>query len=336
MSEIIVTRSSRAGAPVGTLAGRRIAGIFFGIAAAVLASACTPAGIGGAPVVWPKAARLGDTVAMSIDSNRAPFFGPLVERYDLSEENVTLEIRQGTTSLATVSPRAVFDGLSAPASIRNRIEAGSFLTVGVFDIPASLPVSPPVSTTVVLLVDGVATLSGTLEIIGSGGSPMTFIAESQPADLGSRPVLRLQGRAAGPGVDGFDPAWVVGAIEFRLEYPAAAVSEPDVFPATEASRALAFSSTEDPPGSVRVVLTDPRGFVLPSTPGYPEGNRVGEGPLIDVVFTKAPSEAFAAGDFTVRDLAVFDPDGVRLTPVFPPGTDTTDYFVRIARKNLAE
>lgn len=322
--------------PFASLA--RIARIARWSALTLALAACTPGGFGGSPVVWPKAARLGDTVAMSIDSNYVPNVGPLAERYDLSADNVTLQIRQGSTVLATVAPRAVFDGLSAPASLRSAVQVGPFLTVVVIDLPASLPATLPVSTTVRLLVAGQDSgINGSLEILGSGGSPTAFTAESEPAGLAPRPVLRLQGRLAAPGVDGFDPAWTIGALELVLEYPAAALSAPDAFPATEASRALVFTSTGDPPGSVRVVLTDPRGFTLPATPGYATGgNRVGEGPLLDVAFTKAAGEGFAAVDFTIRDLKVFDPDGVLLTPVFGAGTDTTGYFVRIARKNLAE
>src|SRR5690606_11827682 len=138
------------------------------------------------------------------------------------------------------------------------------------------------ATTVTVLVDGVVpsfSATGNLQILAAGGSPTSFMSQSHPSSLAPRPMLRLQGRVAGAEVDGFDPAWQIGAIEFRLEYPSEAVSAPDVFPATEASRALAFVSTDDSPGSVRVVLTDPRGFTLPSSPGYSDGDRVGEGPL---------------------------------------------------------
>lgn len=304
---------------------------------AVLLGSCSPTQWGGAPVVWPKAARLGDTVAMSISSNHVPFFGPVLERYHLSEDNVTLEITHGGTPLATVASRAVFDGLSAPASLKNEVAAGPFLTIVVFDLPASLPVSLPAATTVRLLIDGVAVgINGTLDILDTGGSPTAFISGSEPDGLGPRPTLRLQGRAAGTGVDGFDPVWEIGAIEFLLEYPSGTVSDPDAFAATEASRALVFTSTADPPGTVRVFVTDPRGFLLPSSRGYADGDRVGEGPLLDVAFTKAAGQGFEAEDFTIRDLKVFDPDGVLLTPIFSPGTDTTHYFARIARKNVAE
>lgn len=301
--------------------------------------ACTPGGFGDSPVVWPRAARLGDTVAMSIDSNHVPLVGPFVEKYDLTEDNVTLELRAGATLLATLAPRAVFDGLSAPASLRNATSAGPFLTIVVFDLPASLPISLPATVNVTLLVGGAAPafpVAGTLELLGSGGSPTVFTSESQPEGLGPRPMLRLQGRKAGPGGEGFDPAWPIGAIEFVLEYPAAAVSAPDVFPTSEASRALAFTSTDGVAGRVRVVLTDPRGFALPAAPGYPGGDRVGEGPLLDVAFEKAPGQGFAPEDFTIRELRVYSPDGVLLTPVFGAGTDTTHYFARIARRNLAE
>jgi hypothetical protein len=166
---------------------------------AVVALACSPTG-SGTPLVWPKAARLGDTVAMSIDSNHVPFLGSSFEKYDLASDNVTLEIRQGLTLLATVTPRAVFDGLSAPSSLKNATSAGPFVTVVVFDLPASLPISFPATTAVGLLVDGVAPAFpavGTLTILASGGSPTSFTAPSEPAGLGPRPMLRLQTTTSG-------------------------------------------------------------------------------------------------------------------------------------------
>lgn len=302
---------------------------------ALVGVACTPTGfLDAEAVVWPKAARLGDTVALSIDSNHVPLVGVLYERYDLSEDNVSLEIREGTTVLATVTPRAVFDGLSAPASLKNADVAGPFITVVVFDVPSSISTTFPAATDVYVLVDGVEPaypVVGSLELLGPGGSPTTFIPESEPSALGPRPSLRLQGRAQSGG-DGFAPSWVIGAIEFTLDYPSAALSAPDVYPATEASRALAFTSTNDPPGSVRVFLADPRGFTLPNAPGYPGGDRVGEGPLLEIAFAKTPGQGFVPGDFTVRDLKVTDPNGV----VLASDSDGADYFALIARKNLAE
>lgn len=253
---------------------------------------------------------------------------------------MTLQIKQGTTVLATATPRAVFDGLSAPAGVLNVTKAGPFLTIVVFDLPTSISAAFPVATKVHMLVNGVAPTwnsIGSLEILGTGGSPIVFTSDSNPTGLGPRPTLRLQGRAATAQVDGFDPEWEIGSIEFTLQYPSGAVSQPDVFPLTEASRAVAFTSTGDAPGSVRIFVADPRGFVLPIVPPpYPDAERVGEGPLLDVTFTKAPGVGFAATDFTIRDLEVRDLDGNLLTPVYTPGTDTTHYFTRIARKHLAE
>ena len=91
---------------------------------------------------------------MSIDSNHVPTMGPLVERYDISNDNVAVEIVQGSTVLATISPRAVFDGLSAPTSLKNSLLAGPFITIVVFDLPTSLPTSLPATTMVRAQIDG--------------------------------------------------------------------------------------------------------------------------------------------------------------------------------------
>jgi len=312
----------------------------------LLVSACLQVGgTSGEALVFPGTARLGDTVAIAIDSNYipAPIPGDAQEHHDLSRDNVTLKIIQGTnTVLHTLDGAeivAVFDGHAAPASIRQQVGAGVFATIVVFNLPTALDVAPSsypaTNLKVRLFVDGVAqsAITGKLTILGTGGAPTDFFVESEPVDLEPRPTLRLAAVGDGTWEAGFEPARAIGGIEFLLEYPAEALSEPEVFPATEASRGLAFLGPEDTPGEVKVFLTDPRGFTLPYKA---EVDGVGDGFLLEVAFTKAENEAFAAEDFTIRDLKVTDPDGVLLTPVFSSGTDTTAFFERIVRKNLAE
>ena len=308
---------------------------------------CTQAGSGGEPVVWPGTARLGDTVAMAINSNYipAPLPGDVSERHDLSRDNVSLRILEGTgpsqTLLHTIEDDAivaVFDGHAAPAAIRQQLEPGVFLTVVVFNLPSAFDVAPSsypaTNLKVRLYVDGANQgVTGKMTVLGTGGAPTDFFSGSEPVDLEPRPTLRLRTNNDDTWAAGFEPDAEIGGLEFILEYPTDKVSSPEVFPATEASRSLAFLGPEVAPGFVKVFVTDPRGFTLPYKI---EVDGVGDGFLVEFAFTKLPDEEFQPEDFTIWDLKVTDRSGGLLTPVFASNTDTTAYFERIVRKNLAE
>lgn len=300
--------------------------------------ACTPYLSGGRPVVWPKEATLGSTIGMALDSNYIPGVVSSSEKHTVSRQNLTLQIRQGTTTLATVAPRAVFDGSAAPASIRNELQPGAWLTIVVFDLPTSLSATLPASVTIRPMI-GATPLGhlGDLTITGSGGTPIQFVDSIggdslvDPVDLETHATLRLQG-LLDQGSGGFDPEWEIAGLQFELEYPASKVENPRAFALTEAADGAAFIGPEATPGRVPVFVTKPGGFTLPSL----VANRVGEGPLIDIAFDKLAGQGFAAADFVIRDLKVVGIDGQLLTPVFAAGTDATGWFALTPRRNVAE
>ena len=300
--------------------------------------ACTPYMSGGRPVVWPKEATLGSTIGMALDSNYIPGIVSSSEKHTISRQNLTLQIRQGTTTLATVTPRAVFDGSAAPASIRNELQPGAWLTIVVFDLPASLSATLPASVTIRPMLGGTPLGHlGDLTITGSGGTPIQFVDSIggdsliDPADLETLATLRLQG-LLDQGSGGFDPEWEIGGLQFELEYPVTQVENPRVSVLTEATGGSVFLGPETTPGHVTVFLTHPSGFYLPNL----ISSRVGEGPLLDIAFDKLEGEGFSDSDFTIRDLKVVSRDGELLTPAFSSGTDTTAWFTLISRRNLTE
>jgi len=109
-------------------------GVAFFAMTFVWASACTPVS-GGQPMVWPGAARLGDSIAMAVDSNYIPVPLQGLDRHDLSVDNVAVQVRQGSTTLATLSPRVVFDGMAAQGSIRAAFDPGIGISIVVLDPP---------------------------------------------------------------------------------------------------------------------------------------------------------------------------------------------------------
>jgi hypothetical protein len=302
-------------------------------------NACRQVGLGGEPVLWPNRARLGDTLALAVDSNYVPVFEELYERYNLSKDNVSIQVSVGSTVVASVVPRAVFDGFSTPTGLAGPAKPGAYISVVVFDLPTSMALTLPATTTVDLLIDGVKpvpAVATTLDITGTGGSPISFQESSRPEDLQPRPMLRLRGVSDPTGQNGFNPAWVIAGMEFTLEFPTTAVTSPDPFPATEAYRSGVVVGPQTVPGQVQIVLSNPAGFSLPEVPLSTGAKRAGEGPILDIVFTKLPGQAFQPNQFRIKGLRVTDRDGVRLTPNVGPDTDMTQFFTLTARKNLAE
>jgi hypothetical protein len=290
-------------------------------------------------MVWPGAARLGDSVAMAIDSNYIPVPLQGLDRHDLSVDNVTVQVRQGSTTLATLSPRVVFDGMAAQGSIRAAFDPGIGISIVVLDLPASIAgLAPPAAVTLRVVVNGApqSALVGSLYVTGTGGSPTVFkdtVAGDDwldPEDLEPRAALRLHPQQVGGS--GFDASWEVAGVQFDLEYPVAKLANPEAVAATEAARGAAFVGPEPSPGVVPVFLTAPNGFVFDGS----VGTRVGQGPIIDILFDKVPGQGFAASDFVVRNLKVVDREGNLLSPVSPPGSNDTAFFWLIVRKNLAE
>ncbi|MCG8590607.1 MAG: hypothetical protein MJE66_15050, partial [Proteobacteria bacterium] len=211
----------------------------------MLLAVLLPAGIGcvgsGSPLILPQKARLGDTVTMAINSNYLPTFVAGKERFHLTKDNVTVELRE-TAAIGSVGAlvdtttmRMVFESSLPPGNqlvgdILNDEgeQVGSFLTIAVVDLPPSLPpphdaptVADPVLLDLTVSIDGQPDgfIKNVIEIIGTGGSPIVFDnADFHLEELQGKPRLRLRGAWDSGTQVGFDPAWTdIASIEFTLE-----------------------------------------------------------------------------------------------------------------------
>ena len=289
----------------------------------------------GQGIILPEQAKLGETVSMIIDSNYIPFL-PQTAFHTLSVDNVTVRIDFGPTVVATFPPLAVFH--AEPTATSQVLEElpGAEVAIVVFNLPDPLPaLTLPETVIVKIEVDGqVSPLAGNdLFITGDQGQPMAFKPAELglPAILGPRPGIRLRARYDAATGAGFDPAWTdVASIELTLDYPTGAVSQPEVFGASEVRNANGLVGPDNPAGSVRIVLAEPNGFDVAANwclpPAY-QDCRMGAGPWVDVSFDLVPqSPGFAASDFTIRGLAVYDRDGVLLSPAMGPTDPADDFF----------
>ncbi|MCG8588849.1 MAG: cohesin domain-containing protein [Proteobacteria bacterium] len=335
---------------------------FFWLSALLLAllpggTACVDDGGFGKPLILPSRAKLGETVAMSINSNYMPPGGEGKERFHLTQENVSLNlhvpaIANGVGALvATTTIRTIFESALAPGNqlVGNIFDSdgeqvGALLTIAVVDLPAELPppydnptAAVPFDLELVLSIDGVPDgfVKNTLTLDGKEGTSLLFLDNSNVENFEGKPRLRLRGAWDSTAQVGFDPAWTdIASIEFTLEFPTAAVTNPDAFGMTEAYRSSVLVGPEVTPGAVKVVLVDPNGFELPSFEGLGVAGVVGNGPLLDVTFdVLSNGPGFAAGDFTVRGLKVKDRNGTLLTPPMGPTDDATVYFEQLALRS---
>lgn len=303
--------------------------------------------------MWPNATQNGSTVAMSIGGNALPI-DPWnlentqdVERYDLSVANVVLRVADDSAMGYTdLVPRSVFEVAAAdPVRIDWTVDPppirGAYVTIAVFDprddANDPLPIDPatyPRDTTVQLVVDGNPSpvIIGRLNILGGGGTPTSFLPSggqfaSTSAVLG---MVRLVARVAAPGQSGFDPAWLVGSIEFTLVYPDARARGPEIFLNSEANEGTAILTPGGSVGTARVVVADPKGFSLPEHLSHP--GQAGSGPIIDLRFERlAPFDPQDPAQFAIRDLVVSDLDGNPL--IDERGNDATSYFRLVGLRN---
>jgi len=302
----------------------------------------------GRPLVLPQEARLGETIAMAIDSNYVPVLGTL-STHDLDRDKTRIRVEEFVSGFgpgsayATVQPLAVFHGAPTATAELLEVAPGAELTVVLLNLPETLPgFTPPGSVQLRLEADGVASeaMVNDLVITAAGGSPILFSdhpAFELPGDLEPRPTLRLRPRWDRAIGLGFDPAWQdIATVEFSLQFPTAAVTAPEAFAAGEARDGNALAGPETQPGRVKVVVVEPKGFTMDLSHcvgqigSGSDDCRVGAGPLVDVSFDRIPGgPGFAPEDFTVRGLAVYDRDGVLLSPPMGSEDDATPYFERL-------
>lgn len=303
----------------------------FAALAVLAAAACNP--VTQNATLWPGTAAPGDTIAMPLSSNHA---APGHERYDLSSDNVTVELDWGTASRVVDAsdglrvieswphPAAAIDSFVWPTPARG------WLSVVVFSLPLDVPA--PATATVTPRRDGAAIPTGfggviqaTLEIVDADPTTAGVLPEAE--DLEPPPLLRLVGKA---GASFFDDTWFaapqskrIGSLEFELEHPAGLTVD-DAYPMSDAAQAVALVRPGSGSNRVKVVVVDPDGFTLRDD----DANRAGEagdGPFLDVAFVSGPLVPSA---FHVYDLRVTDLDGV---PLIDRAGDATSYFTLVAR-----
>lgn len=297
---------------------------------------CTPDGAGGLEaLVFPREARLGSTAAIAVDSNYIQLIDNQ-EYYDLRKGRLRILLEDDFGVRVEANLRQVFD-LGSPAWSRFAAgnpaalvapRPGAWMTVALFDLPTSglSFTGPPEVASVIVEIDGVEDTSrrGRIEITGSGGVPTEIAMLTSPgeADLESQPLLRLRAIRANAGSPGFQDSWVIGGIEFDVQW-LVCMKAPKVHPDSDATGATALTGSVSPGepwfNKTRVVLIDPEGFKL-SRPNNAFGGSsptaAGQGPFVTMVFdrTGGPVGCSEVSEplFRVEHLYVTDLDGVAL------------------------
>ena len=304
-------------------------------------------GQGGGPLVFPKAARWGDSVVMTIDD----VIFQNVQKLNASKQNVDIELTDGTTTVV-VPARAVIESPVVNTSAAGLTFPGAAATFALFDLPQTWNGgTAPTTLTMTLVFESVVVPEyyvATIEVTGGGGSQIAFAPWSEPANYEHKPLLRLKPIWNAGTAVGFDPAWTIGSIEFRLRYPGQVgqAPGPPITPlvasgASHLTRGLVSSSIGAPlapENDVHVVAIAPDGFSLGK---YDNGCTSGpcdlvSGSLIDFAFdvdeTGIPlgTPVFDTGDFWLEDLKVMSLDGVQLNSA---GETWDQYFDLYALNN---
>jgi hypothetical protein len=250
------------------------------------------------------------------------------------------------------APRSVFDASLSRAAIREQTNTGAVITVAVFDVPVlPLCISPPAEVTFRLVHDGqlhplaVGTYrvrSGTDGQASVFSSPQENLTSGLEVLFAPRPALRLRALVGDGGATtpGFAAGWKIGSIQFDLEYPSDALSNPVAFSTAQGARGTVVvgPSTDVVAGRkrARVVLLDAEGFHLP--PAVAGDGTAGHGPILEIVFDK--SDDFSGTDFDIENLVVSVLNGstagelvVDLRDVQSPGDGSADYFTNYVVDN---
>lgn len=273
---------------------------------------------------------------MVIDSNQIST-GDDLERYDLHRDLVEIDVEGNLGGSVTVQPRSVFTVEAGRATVEAEARPNTWLTVAFFDLPdasqaqgvfsAPYPVHAPLH----LYIDNqlVPELEGVVWIIGEGGKPTSMNAMPLlpvlEDELEPQTMVRL--RARGEDAEGFDPAWSIVGITAEIQYDPDCVTSPRAHLGSNAAGGTVTVGPSSPalPASsglegVRILLTHPKGFTLPSA-GLLDPTRLGAGPILDIVFDREddPSCSGTLGQYIwVRALEVRERDGMqRVSRPFP-------------------
>lgn len=300
-------------------------------------------------LIWPTAARTGDTVAILFNTEWDTFSDPGGALLDASVDNIVVQVSDSQGWTEALTPRVV---LEAPAAVGSKAVVGpgqgSFTgLVAVFDLPDPWPngsVSFPDDFTVTVEYNGALTFgSNSLFVTGSGGTPIVFSYNTPAELLELHPMLRLRPAWHPATAAGFDPAWEIGGIEFTLRYSPLSGGDVSNLRAVgngEATAGLAMATELAPQGSDklwRIVLVHPSGFQLPARGCDALGDCFsGRWALLDLPLDADPTglldgdPAFLPADFAIEDLRVVDRDGVQLSSA-PSGDD---FFHLYASNNV--
>jgi hypothetical protein len=297
------------------------------------------------PLVFPAEARLGSTAAVLLDSNYIPL-ADAWEFYDLKRGRIQIWLEDDFGTRRQANLRQVFDLGAAPWSHYAQTAKGAWTTVALFDLPTgglSFSGSPQIAD-VIIKIDGVENVlfrQGHIEITGSGGTPIAieFPTTSGPQQLESESLLRLRAVRAAGGNPGFDDSWLIGGIEFDLEFFSCLSWNVRTFPDSNAVGATTLLGPIDW-GSpwyfkTHVVLVDPKGFQLmrpPNNIGLGSETAAGEGPFLTIAFDRSPPVVctnLQSHHFKVENLFVTDVNGQILIDRRGQGdsTDLVDMYV---------
>jgi len=280
------------------------------------------------PLVYPWEGQLGrddgwgSTMAILIDSSHI-LGDATLEYHNLDADRIDLElVDDGTTdgiewsNPVPVNLRYVFNLGPTRSSEIARALPGFNFTVAVFDLPPAsdseftITGSGPFEAMgeIDVYVDGGGSPVHTSRIVLTGiegypnplGDPSIFGQGDLMDDLGAQRMIRLQPKRDDPDttteVEGpfYEGMGTIGSIEFDFEYSSLCNHTPRVYPANDASNALAYAGPFTFTGTGyryagHVVIVDPKGINVAFEESQPptiirDETLAGTGPIIDIAF----------------------------------------------------
>ncbi len=337
--------------------------VLLALVSAIIAVGCNQGPNGQtepAQLLFPWEGQLGDTstgttVAIVLDSEYIPFFDSH-EFHNLHTDRVRIwlsNVAPDVWDSVEIIPRSVFSLAVPPSSKRHLTQPGASVTIALFDLPnaSAVPLAPqtPFVANVEVWIDQVAVATPTPEflITGVSGTSNPIVADSIAAlypefdeflpSLEPQRMIRLRGKR---GLSGDDLFYIgqnaIAGIEFDFIYPSDCLNNLRAYARTEASNATVFVGAPVVDAmagleTVKVILTDPKGFDLGFLLDFPTYNNAdttlaGTGPLLDLAFDdEMGSTCLDPGvfpdefpsEFAIENLFVTDVNGM---PIIGPLT----------------
>ncbi len=313
-----------------------------------------PSNEAGEYMIWPQAARLGDSVAVLVATETDVNWRWQHPYTFWKNEDVTIKLTDALSVSATVTPSAIIE---VPTALGSKMRGPNLQSwtgvVAIFELPGSWNSDSQWTgalTVEAKLGPGVFTfLTNSLLVTGGGGSATQFGTSGPIEAFQLKPMVRLRPNWDPTNNGGFDPSWNIGALEFTLIYTLPAgggwsVSNPQPLPNGDAPTALVMAGPEETDATTKrwkITLLKPEGFSIPATLAGCSGGFCfsGRWPLIDVIFAKNSGTrpdgqpVFELSDFGIEDMKVFDPDGNLLNAASNP---SLGYFWPFPVNNLSE